>query len=136
MAAVDALASRIEDLGVGTVGTTIFIDSMPDAADGSLDTCTVIYQAGGGAPVLTQGDNTDLPGFQVIARSLSATTALTNLLTIFQSFHGLTETDVHGVHFKLLYAVNSNPIPLGRDERQRFLYSMSFRSYIAGITRQ
>lgn len=133
---VEALADYIAtDLALGTVGTNIFLDYLPDASDGSLDTAIVVYSTAGAPPTLTQDDDTDSPGFLIACRSLDADTARGNEQTIYQALHGLTETDVHGVHFKLLYAIQSGPTPLGRDEKQRFIFHRAYRAYVRGATR-
>lgn len=131
MALIDALASRMEDIGVGAVATSIFLERMPPEPD----TCVAIFDSGGGPPALTKGDDTDSPSFQVRARSLDAAVAIGKLTTVFESFHGLTETDVHGVHVKLLWALQSNPFPLGRDENNRFEFVMNYRAFVRGVTR-
>lgn len=136
MTPLDALAQFISvDLAIGTLGQTVFKDYMPDANDGSLDTCFVIASSGGGPPALTRGDDTDSPSFQLRSRSLDADVARSNLLTVFEALHGLTETTLLSVRFKLVYFMQSNPVPLGRDERQRFEYVQNFRALVAGVTR-
>ena len=133
---LDSLATYIAtDLNVGALGTVVFEDYLPDKSDGSLDTAVAVIGTGGQAPTLTIGDDTDYPGFLILSRSQDADTALANLTTIFQGIHGLTETTVHGTHFKLIAAVTSNPMGLGRDERQRFMFSQHFRAIVRGVTR-
>lgn len=129
---IDALATYIAvDLDIGAIASVVFLENMPDQPD----TCFVLYDTGGGPPALTQGDNTDSPSWQFQSRSASAQTARQNLLTVFQALHGIAETDVHGVRFKLLWFLQSNPVSLGRDEKQRYLFSMNARAYVAGVTR-
>lgn len=135
MAAIDALAAYMSDLGLGTVAGTIFLEHTPDAADGSMDTVMTIIDTGGGPPALTKGDNTDSPSFQIRARSPNAATCLANLLVVFNAYHGLTETTLHSVHFKLVWALQSNPVSLGRDEKQRFNFSQNYRAYVSGVAR-
>lgn len=133
---LDSLAQFIAvDLNLGALGTVVFEDSMPDHADGRYDTCIAIYNSGGGPPALTQVDDTDYPSFQVKSRALDADVARNNLVTIFQAFHGVVETDIHGTHFKSLYAKQSNPMPLGKDEKQRFEFVQNFGSMVRGVTR-
>lgn len=136
MTPLDALATYIStDLAIGTLGQTVFKDYMPDDPDGSLDTCFVIASTGGGAPTLTSGDDTDSPSFQLRSRAFDADIARGSLTTVFEALHGLTETTVHGVRFKLVWFLQSNPVPLGRDERQRFEYTQNLRALVAGVTR-
>ncbi|HKS90707.1 MAG TPA: minor capsid protein [Tepidiformaceae bacterium] len=133
---VDSIAQYVAtDLSLGTLGSTVFEDSMPDAADGSIDTCIAVYNVPGAAPDLTQGDNTDRPSFMVVCRSLSADTALANDLAIYDALHGLTETSVHGTYFLLIAAVQSAPTPLGRDEKARLMWARNFRAIVRGVTR-
>lgn len=129
--AIEALAAYFADLGVGTVGADIFQRHAPDSPNGLI----VIAETGGGAPALTQEDDTDSPSWQVRARDINADAAVAKLTTIFQNLHGLTETTVHGVHFKLVWALQSNPVSLGRDAKQRFEFVQNYRAYVAGVTR-
>ena len=133
---LDSLATYIAtDLAVGALGTVVFEDSLPDSSDGSLDTCVAVISTAGAPPALTTGDDTDYPGFLILSRSLSADTALANLQTIFHGIHGKTETTIHGTYFKLIYAISSSPMGLGRDERQRFMFSQAFRALVRGVSR-
>lgn len=133
---LDSLAQQIATLaGIGAYGTALFANHMPDAADGSLDTCTAIYNSGGAPPALTRGDDTDYPSFQIRARSIDADVALANLKTIFQALHGLTETALFGTRFKLIEFKQSNPVSLGRDEKQRFEFVLNLGCIVAGTTR-
>lgn len=131
MAASDALALYFHDLGVGTVGTDIFQQHAPDEPDALV----LISDTGGGAPTLTKGDDTDSPSWQVLARDLDPDVLLTKLSTIFVALHGLTETTLHGEHFKLVWALQSAPVPLGRDEKQRFRFVQNYRAYVTGVPR-
>lgn len=136
---VDSIAQFIStDLSIGTYPGTIFLDSMPDASDGSLDTCIAVYNLPGQAPDLAVGagqTTTDYPGFMVACRSLSAATALSNDLAIYQGLHGQASVTIHGTYFVLIAAAQSAPMALGRDEKQRLAYSRSFRAIVQGVAR-
>lgn len=131
MAAIDAVALLLQDEGLGTVGTSIFEEHMPDQPDASI----VVIDTGGGPPGLTQGDDTDTPSWQIIVRDPDPAAAVAAMQTAFQALHGLTEQTVHGEHFKLVWALQSNPVSLGRDEKQRFRFVMNFRAFFAGAAR-
>lgn len=129
---LDSLATYIaSDLGIGTLATDVFKDYMPSDPD----TCTVIYNTAGAPPGLAKGDDTDYPSFQIRARSLDADTARGHLLTVFQALHGKTETDIHGTHFKLIAYKQSSPMPLGRDEKQRFEFVQNLMAIVRGVSR-
>lgn len=129
---LDAFATYVgTDLAVGAVGTVVFKENLPDQPD----TAVCLYDTGGGPPTLTRGDDTDSPSFQVLSRSADAATALTTLQTVFQGLHGITETDLHGLHVKLLWALQSVPMSLGLDDKQRFLFSQNFRALVSGASR-
>jgi len=133
---IDSLAQYVAvDLAIGAIGVTVFEDGLPDATAGTFDTCVAVIGTGGQAPALTLSDDTDYPGFLILSRSLDADTALANLETIFQGIHGLHETMVHSTYFKLIAALTSNPMGLGRDERQRWMFSQPYRSMTRGVTR-
>ncbi len=133
---VDSLAQYIAtDLGLGTVGENVFEYQTPDSSDGTVDTCITVRGTPGMPAALTQGDDTDFPGFVIVSRALDAQTALDRLKTISEALHGLCETDLHGTHFKLISATGSGPMPLGRDERQRNVFSRAFSSMVRGHTR-
>ena len=129
---IDSLATYVAtDLGLGTVGTNVFKQNLPDQPD----TAICIYDSGGGPPALTGADDTDTPSWQIISRSLDPSTAMTNLQTIFRGLHGMTETTIYSLHVKLLWALQSNPVNLGRDAKQRFEFVMNFRAMVTGQTR-
>lgn len=133
---VEALALYLaEDLLFGALGAAVFQDYAPDASDSSFDSISVVYNTGGQPAELTLGDDTDRPSFQFLTRDPDAGAARDRLYQVFQALHGLTETDVHGVHFKLINFVQSGPVPLGRDERQRFEFVMNARSMVRGVSR-
>lgn len=133
---VEALANYLAtDLGFGAVGTKVFQDYAPDAPDGSLDSITVVYNTGGQAGELAQRDDTDRPSFQFMARDLDASAARTRIYSIYQGLQGLTQTTVHGVFFKLINFVQSGPVPLGRDDKQRFIFTINARSMVQGVAR-
>jgi len=132
---LDSLAQYVAvDLAIGALGTVTFQDNMPDAAAGTYDTAVLLVDTGGPAPALTWGDDTDYPTFQIVSRSLSADTAKTNLQTIFQGIHGVHETMIHSTYFKLIAAVGGL-IFLGRDVKQRYVYTQSFRTMVRGVSR-
>jgi hypothetical protein len=129
---LDSLAQYIAvDLAIGALGTVVFEDSMPDQPD----TCIAIYNSGGAAPALTSGDDTDYPSFQLRSRAADADVARTNLITIYQALHAVTETDIHGTHFKVIGYKQSNPVPLGKDEKQRFEFTQNLFAFVRGVTR-
>lgn len=136
MEPVEALATYLAvDLDFGPVGTAVFQDYIPDAVDGSLDTATAVISLPGQPGELALGDDTDRPSFQFVARDLDAAAARARIRAIYDALQGLAETDIHGVHFKLLNFVQSGPVPLGRDERQRFLFTINTRSMTSGVPR-
>lgn len=133
---LDSVAQFIAvDLNLGALGTVVFKHNMPDDASGKYDTCITVYDMPGAPPTLTQQDDTDYPSFQVASRALDADIALTNEVAIFQALHGVTETTIHSIHFKLISAIQSAPTPLGRDARQRFVFVRNYRATVRGVTR-
>lgn len=135
----DSIAQYIAtDLALGVLGTTVFEEQMADASDGSVDTAICVYSMPGQPPDLSVGVGTntiDYPAFQVVCRSLDAATALANDLAIFQDLHGKAETTVHGTYFTLITAIQSAPVSLGRDPRQRFLFARNYRTIARGTAR-
>lgn len=133
---LDSLAQYIAvDLGIGALGTTTFEDNMPDDVSGKYDTAVCVVGQPGGPPDLSTNGSNDFPGFLIFSRAIDAGTATTNIYTIFQGLHGLHEQTIHGTYFNLIAALHSIPMSLGRDERQRFVYSWAFRSMVVGVTR-
>ena len=126
------------DLGQGTLGTDVFVDAMPDASDGSIDTCVAVYSLPGQPPELAVGagqTTTDRPGFMVACRALDPATAVANELAIYQALHGQAAVTIHGTYFILIASAQSGPTPLGRDARQRNVYTRSFRTMVRGLAR-
>lgn len=132
---VDSIAQYIAtDLNLGALGTVVFEDNLPDQPD----TAICVYSLPGQPPDLAVGigmTTVDRPGFQIASRSLSADTAIANELTIYQALHGLASQTIHGTTFVLVAAVQSGPMGLGRDEKQRFVFARSYRTITQGAAR-
>lgn len=67
MAFLNEIATKLEGLGVGTVGSTIHVGVMPETPDA----CTAIYEYGGLGPDYqfgTAGINWETPAVQVVCR--------------------------------------------------------------------
>lgn len=134
--AVDSIAQYLAtDLALGALGTVVFEDALPDSSATTYDTALAVISTGGSAPDLAFGGNTDSPGFLILSRSSSGDTALGNLQTVFQALHGLHETLVHGTYFMLIAALTSAPMPVGQDERSRWMFAQSYRTMVRGVTR-
>lgn len=66
------------------------------------------------------------PSIQVRVRSASATTAREKIQKIFNHLEGITNTTIGGSFILNIEAINSGPIPLGRDENGRTEYTWNF----------
>lgn len=131
----DSIAQYVAtDLAIGALATVVFEEHLPSDPD----TAVCVYSTPGSQPGLSVGvgmNTVDYPSFQIVSRSLDAGTAISNEQTIYEALHGLTEQTIHGTYFNLIYAAQSGPASLGRDEKQRFMFARNYRAITRGVAR-
>lgn len=95
MAVLNEIAAHLASLGVGTVGTTIFIGVMPETPDA----CTSIYEYGGLAPDFSlgvDGIDTETPAVQVVCRGVKDDYA-TPRATATLAYEGLSKVEAETI---------------------------------------
>lgn len=126
MALLDDVADYLQQQGIGTRGTDLFVGRMPDEPDAAV----VLIDTGGGEPSLI--DNIDTPSWQVRVRAAAYPDAVAKAYAINDLLHGITESDLGAVgatsHFHLVWAIQS-PVSLGQDDKQRSEFSQNFRAF-------
>ena len=121
------VAEYLEDNGIGTVGTDIFVDMLPDLANDAI----MVYSTGGQVPDIDLPIGS--PNFEVLVRSDSAATAHTKITSIVDLLHQQYNTVLvtdgnHYYSILLLGEINA----LGRDEKGRIEYSVNFNCKVRG----
>jgi hypothetical protein len=117
------LAELLEDLGRGTVGTTIFTNQKPSTPDAVI----CLFDYAGQAPEWTSTSKYDKPSLQVLVRDVANSdgAALALAETIYKDLDGFTGI-VNGTYFLKVEAIQSGPTPMGKDEIGRIEYVWNF----------
>lgn len=121
------IASYLEDNSIGTVGTDIFIDALPDTQDDMI----AVYNTGGfDADIDIPVSN---PTCEILVRSMSAATAQSTAESIKGLLHQkMNSTLVTGGYYFYYVFIMGDINLIGRDEKQRVEYSINFRTKIRG----
>lgn len=105
----DGIADYLATLGIGTVGTSIFVNKLP-----AVDNCIAIFDTGGEPSDTRQG--IDYPTIQVRVKNTSIATAYKNLMTIYDKIHMLHNITLgNGIHIIDCIARQSAPLVLSTD---------------------
>lgn len=115
------IANDMEDQSIGTLGTDLFIGSLPDTPDDAV----AVIDTGGEAP------DKELPfskaSFQVLVRNELYSAGITKLNAIKTRYHQLTNTTLGDTYFYYILA-NSDGGHIGRDDNGREVFSINFRT--------
>lgn len=113
-------------------GGNVFVDTLPQAPD----TAVGIYYTGGAEA--SSKDPEDLPNVQIIVRGTAdPRTGLGLWHEIYSVLHGLRNVTLpDGEVIIYCLAIQSAPVPIGPDEKQRRRYSMNLRCMIDNVTSQ
>lgn len=117
------IAQWLSDNGYGTIGTDLFLSTMPP----SPDNCTAIIDTGGNAPMTYLP--IEQPTFQILVRNVDFETGKVILNAIQRGLHGLTNENLagtaNGSHYYYIFAQQNNQ-HIGRDEVGREVFSVNF----------
>lgn len=132
MAFLNEIATKLAALGVGTVGSTLYIGILPETPDA----CTSIFEYGGLGPdfkIGTTGIDFETPAVQVICRGVAwdyatpranISTAYTGLAAVeaatLTSSSGGTSAFYHWIH------PQQSPFIMERDANNRVLFACNF----------
>jgi hypothetical protein len=123
MTAEDDIAAYLATGGFGTVGTSIFLNTMPPTPDA----CIAVSVYAGGPPERTyDGSGNDNPSVQVRVRDSNAGTARTKVEQIYNYLDGRSNTTINSTFYLGIFAINSGAIPMGKDENGRTEYTWNF----------
>lgn len=116
---LDDLAQYLVDMGLGTLGTTIFKSFMPDNADDAL----AILDTGGPEP--DKELPTKKPTFQVFIRGSDYPTGRAKLDLVRTYLHQVKNTTIGNTYFYYILA-QSEGGHIGRNERGLDEFSINF----------
>lgn len=122
------LAAQVAGL---TVSTNLFYSRLPDQPDN----CVAVFSTGGAAPLVTQigQSQADIkagrPSFQVRVRDKVYATGYAVAVNCFKALQIVNEQVIAGggsSTWHSIVALQSQPVDLGRDVKQRHEWSMNF----------
>ncbi len=118
------IATYLQTGGFGTVGNSIFLNTMPPTPDN----CIAVSIYAGGAAIDRTHDTSgnDSPSIQIRVRNTSAGTARTKVEQIYNYIDGVTNTTIGSTFFLGISAINSGPVPMGKDENGRTEFAWNF----------
>lgn len=116
---LDDIAAYLEDQSVGTVGTDIFMGTMPDTPD----SCIALYEYAGEPP--EQIGNIERPGLQVRVRDPSYSAGRAKIESVVNALAGLYEQVLSG-HRYLYIRAQQSPEAMGRDQSGREEFVVNF----------
>jgi hypothetical protein len=123
MTAESDIANYLATGGFGTVGTTIFLNTMPATPDACI---AVSVYAGGPVERTHDSSGNDNPSVQIRVRNASAGTARTKVEQIYNYLDGVSNTTIGSTFYLGIFAINSGAIPMGKDENGRQEYTWNF----------
>lgn len=116
------VAEYLEDNSIGTVGTDLFVDMLPDVQNDVF----AVFTTGGSDPDIYLP--TANPSFELLSRSESAQTAYDLLESAVDLLHQkMNSTLVTNGNYYFYIFLNGEINNLGRDEKGRIEYSANFR---------
>lgn len=115
------IADKLQALGLGTVGTDIFIGVFPEVPDA----ITAVMETGGTAPEFgfgTPGLKYESPSLQIVCRGEKGDYA-TPRSRIELAYYGLPQIQgaTVGSHYYHMIKPSQSPFPLRRDDDERVL---------------
>lgn len=132
MPVLNEIAAKLASLGLGTVGTTIHIQTMPetDASSSGMPMCAV-YEYGGLAADLGFGDTGILhehPSVQVVFRGwpYDYATPRTSAGTAHNGLASVQGTTLSGTNY-LLIRPSQSPFPIKKDEMHRWYIGCNYQ---------
>lgn len=128
---LEAVGSKLQTDGVGTLGSTLFLSLMPDTPD----VCVAVYEYEGLVPLDTFGASVtvalDRPQIQVMTRATrnDYVTARDKAVDVRNSLAKISNTNISGIQI-LRIAPNSAINPIGLDEKDRPLVTITFTAVV------
>lgn len=122
---IDDIADYLEDQGVGTVGTNIFVGEQPnDPAN-----CVTVIDTGGMRPDIDLP--TKKPTFQVLVRNTEYSAGAAKLLAIRNILHNKYNAELvdDGNYFYSINAISEGG-HIGKDDIGNDEFSMNFEAWV------
>lgn len=122
---LNEIGAYLQANGVGTVGTDIFLDRMPETPD----TCIALFEYGGSPTHRTMNAlpgtaNAEVVRIQILCRAATHVTARSKARSIFALLDHYDGT-LSSVTYYYVMAISS-PFYLKRDENERAYYACNF----------
>lgn len=123
------IAAYLQAQGIGTIGTTIFKERMPDTPN----TAITIFSTGG---ILSDPkEGYDNPTIQIMTRADDPATAYNKIASIYDVLQGLNNvTLASGTRLIHMYALQSQPINIGQDETKRTRFTQNYQLLVRNLT--
>jgi hypothetical protein len=123
------IATYCANQGIGTLGTDIFVNNLPDTPEYP-DNLVVFNDTAGFGPDHAMGGPSDNPAFenpsvQVLVQNVYSETAINTCYDVFQLLDGLKDQTIDSVVYLLVTALNS-PFIIGKDENDRYRVACDF----------
>jgi len=118
MGLIEEIGQFIEDEGLASQATDLFIGDMPQTAP---DTATAVVETAGLTPLFAHdinGVNLEQPSFQIYNRAVAYSVARALAQSIFVALNKLVNTTLSGTIYPRVVAIQS-PFSLGRDDNHR-----------------
>jgi len=122
---LDHISTYLASLGIATVGTDLFLGTMPDTPD----TCTALHEYAGPAPNYTHGDLLPFeehPRLQVMTRSATYTTARNKAEAIYRALGGVSNLLLSGCTYYRIMPLQQ-PGFIGKDQNARTQFTVNFQ---------
>lgn len=121
MSMIDDIATRLEDEGVGTIGTNIFKSYLPE----TVATGLVVLDTGGTDP--DPYLPTKEPTFQIFIRASNYSTGRTLMDNVRTALHRQRNQTFGSTYFYFILAISEGG-HIGRNEAGQDEFSMNFRA--------
>lgn len=125
---LDEIGTRLQDQGIGSVGTDVFLGYTPS----SPDALVAVLPTAGLESVRAMGvdDLVLRPSFQAMARAKKSGDAETKIASVRAALHGFAGTLAGGggsARYLEVKALQSEGFPLPQDEGKRFRWVCNFQ---------
>lgn len=116
---LDDIADYLEDNGLGTVGTNIFVGKMPQDSN-----CIALLQTNGSPPPVDLPEKT--PSFQVLIRDPAISTGVVRLMAVRNLLHIIIESTIGTTSFMNIFAMSDGGHIGEEPETGSQLFSINF----------
>lgn len=122
---LDEIGNYLQTNGIGTLGSTLFVGTLPDTPDALVG----LMEYGGVGPVHALGGGDakyERPRVQVVARATTYSAARTKIEAVYKLLHKVTNTTLSSVRYLMIEAVQS-PFFLEKDGNNRVKLAVNFQ---------